>query len=247
MFKKIYSFYSNVFLKGVVLPFYYRLLKFSFKLFGIFSKASLSQFSEDLIIEIILKNAKRKKGIFVDVGCNHPIEYNNTYLLYLSGRRGINIDGNKDLIALYGRFRKGDTSLNYLVSDKEEDVVFHLSTSDKLSTIQSEHMDLSGKDNFSGTMDVLMKTKTLNSILEENLDRPDQEIDLLSIDVEGHDFEVISSIDLSKYKPYLIVIEMHDFSPIDFANHRIYQLLTQKQYSFSHYVFSTGYFIRNGL
>ena len=108
--KKIYSFYSNVLLKGYVLPYYFRFLRFFFKLFGVFAKVSLSQFSEDLIIDIILKNAKRKKGVFIDVGCNHPIEYNNTYLFYLRGRKCINIDGNIDLISLYDRFRSKDIS-----------------------------------------------------------------------------------------------------------------------------------------
>ena len=81
MFRKIYNYYSNVILKGNVLPFYYQFLRSTFKLFGIFVKASLSQSSEDVIIEKILKDAKKNKGIFVDVGCNHPIDYNNTYLL----------------------------------------------------------------------------------------------------------------------------------------------------------------------
>ena len=105
----LYKFYSNVLLKGFILPFYYRLLRGFFKLLGVFAKVSLSQFSEDTIIEIILKNARRKNGIFVDVGCNHPIEYNNTYLLYLKGWRGINIDGNGYLIDLYKKLTSGDS------------------------------------------------------------------------------------------------------------------------------------------
>lgn len=64
MFRSIYQFYSNVLLKGYLLPFYYRLLRGFFKLLGVFAKVSLSQFSEDTIIEIILKNAKEKNGGF---------------------------------------------------------------------------------------------------------------------------------------------------------------------------------------
>lgn len=242
LMRNIYPFYSNVLLKGFVLPFYFRLLRFFFKLFGVFAKVSLSQFSEDLIIDIILKNAKKKKGIFIDVGCNHPIEYNNTYQFYLRGRKCINIDGNKELISLYKQFRKNDISINSLVSDKEEIVAFHLSTSDKLSTIHSSHIDSIGEKKFPNSKIVEMNTQTLNSILEINL-KPGEEIDLLCIDVERHEFEVISSINLDYYKPYLIVIEMHDFSPINFSEHKIFKLLNN-HYSLEHYVFSSGYFIR---
>lgn len=62
MFRKIYNYYSNVILKGNVPPFYYQFLRSTFKLFGIFAKASLSQSSEDVIIEKILKDAKKIKA-----------------------------------------------------------------------------------------------------------------------------------------------------------------------------------------
>ena len=56
-----------------------------------YSKKSYSLSNVDLVIERIFKN--KKKGIFIDVGCNHPIKYNNnTYLLYKKGWNGINID-----------------------------------------------------------------------------------------------------------------------------------------------------------
>lgn len=244
MFKSIYQFYSNVLIKGYLLPFYYRLLKGFFKFLGAFAKVSLSQSSEDIIIEIILKNAKRKNGFFVDVGCNHPIEYNNTYLLYLKGWRGINIDGNGSLIKLYNKFRKEDLSLHQLVSNKEEEVVFNLSYKDKISTIDSDHMSSLGKDKFPDRLKIKMTTKTLNNILLENYNNQ-KDIDLLCIDVENHDFEVLSSIDLDKYKPYLIVIEMLDFSISKAQENQVYKLLTDKGYTLKHFVLSNGFFIRN--
>lgn len=244
MFRSIYQFYSNVLLKGYLLPFYYRLLRGFFKLLGVFAKVSLSQFSEDTIIEIILKNAKRKMGVFVDVGCNHPIEYNNTYLLYLKGWRGINIDGNGKLIDLYNKFRKEDINLHQLVSNKEEEVVFNLSYKDKISTIDSEHMSSLGEDKFPDHLKTKMTTKTLNSILLEHYNNK-KDIDLLCIDVENHDYEVLSSIDLDKYKPYLIVIEMLDFSINNAQENKVYKLLTDKGYTLTHFVFCNGFFVRN--
>lgn len=244
MFRKIYQFYSNTVLKGYVLPFYYRLQKDFFKLIGVFAKVSLSQFSEDIIIEIVLKNAKRNKGVFIDVGCNHPIEYNNTYLLYLKGWRGINIDGNGTLIELYQQFRKEDINLHNLVSNKEEEVIFNLSYKDKISTIDTDHVKSLGENKFPEHLRTKMTTKTLNTILAEHL-VDEKEIDLLCIDVENHDFEVLTSIDLDKYKPYLIVIEMLDFSMNAARENKIYNFLNEKGYTLTHFVFCNGFFVRN--
>ena len=65
-----------------------------------YSKKSYSISNVDLIIDHLLINTK--KGIYIDVGCNHPIKYNNTYLLYKKGWRGINIDADGGLIAIDG-------------------------------------------------------------------------------------------------------------------------------------------------
>ena len=48
-----------------------------------YSKTSYSISSVDLIIDRIFKDIK--KGIYIDVGCNHRIKFNNTYLLYKRG------------------------------------------------------------------------------------------------------------------------------------------------------------------
>ena len=40
----------------------------------------------DLLVAYIFQN--KKKGFFIDIGCNHPVYNNNTYLLYKKGWRG---------------------------------------------------------------------------------------------------------------------------------------------------------------
>ena len=58
-----------------------------------YTKKSYSISNVDLVIERIFKN--KDDGIYIDVGCNHPIKYNNTYLLYRKGWNGLNIDLDK--------------------------------------------------------------------------------------------------------------------------------------------------------
>lgn len=89
-----------------------------------------------------------------------------------------------------------------------------------------------------------MTTKTLNSVLEEHHIEGAGKIDLLCIDVENHDFEVISSIDLNKYQPYLVVIEILDLDINNPTSNKTYNLLHQNGYKLEHFVFSNGFFIR---
>lgn len=48
---------------------------------------------------------------YLDVGCNHPYEGNNTALLYLKGSCGVNIDANFNCIQLMNAERPDDTNI----------------------------------------------------------------------------------------------------------------------------------------
>lgn len=239
---KLYFFYSNIIVKKYFLPFAFRALRRFFKMFGIFAKSSLSQHAEDIIIDIMLKRGRKNNGVFVDVGCNHPIEYNNTYLLYLRGWRGINIDGNKKLVDLHKQMRSADTSLNYLISNEEKELTFYVSTSDKLSTLNPDEVK-KNPAKYRAEDQVKVQSKKLTSILDEHLPAG-KEIDLLCIDVEGHEIPVISSLDFHKYRPYLLVIESHDLTIENHSRHELFRMLDSHNYKLEYFVLSTCYFIR---
>ena len=74
-----------------------------------YTKKSYSISNVDLVIERIFKN--KNDGIYIDVGCNHPIKYNNTYLLYKKGWHGLNIDLDKKSIDQFNKLRKGDINI----------------------------------------------------------------------------------------------------------------------------------------
>jgi hypothetical protein len=54
--------------------------------------------------------------------------------------------------------------------------------------------------------------------------------DLLSIDVEGSDFDVLKSFDLEDFRPKLIVIEMHEFRLKDRSATGVYDYLLSRDY-----------------
>ena len=83
-----------------------------------YAKKSYSLSNVDLIIDYLFKNIIQRSCILI-IGCNHPIKFNNTYLLYKRGWSGINIDSDIDSIKLFNRFRSKDFNVRNIVSNDE--------------------------------------------------------------------------------------------------------------------------------
>ncbi len=167
----------------------------------------------------------KRNGFYVDVGCFHPINRNNTYLLYLNKWRGINIDFSQFSIDLFNFLRPDDLNLRCAVSDSEQNVkVFFQKELSQLSTIEEDQ----AKKVFQGEIKTKeIKAVSLNQILENSKYR-NQEIDLLDIDVEGADYKVLLGLDFEKYKPKLICIEIHNENIND---DKIFKFLVNKGYT----------------
>ena len=168
------------------------------------NKNFYSQFGEDKILSELFDKSITK-GIYVDVGCFHPIKHSNTYLLYKRGWRGINIDIEKMKINVFNLARPNDLNILAAVSDKSEKAyVYKTQEYGVGSTLNKEIIK---KDN--NIIDKFcITTKTLNSIIDDSIYK-NKQIDLLNIDAEGNDFSILLSIDLDRYNPKIIVIESH--------------------------------------
>ena len=57
-------------------------------------------------------------GYYVDIGAHHPVKYSNTYLLWLNGWSGINIDPLPNVMALFDKYRPKDINLNIVIQKK---------------------------------------------------------------------------------------------------------------------------------
>ena len=209
------------------------------------AQLSYSQFAEDIVLKIFFYG--KQKGFYVDVGCNHPKRLNNTYLLYQRGWRGINIDGNSSLIKKYAGCRKKDINLVQIISNEEGWVNFAVSTNSHVSTIDAGYKNAAGNNwEYPEDKSDRMYARTLNSVLKEHMpEDAGGKIDLLCVDVEGHDLQVLKSIDLDFYQPAMIVVEMHDFSLDKAETYGIYRYLRQCNYSLKYFSVINGYFVRN--
>tara|TARA_Y100001970_G_scaffold274750_1_gene375012 strand:- start:33 stop:644 length:612 start_codon:yes stop_codon:yes gene_type:complete len=185
---------------------------------------------EDLIIQKYFKD--KKNGLYVDLGCYHPIQYNNTLLLYQNGWEGINVDINKFSIKLFDFCRPKDINLNIAVSNKNSEIDFYFQKKlSLLSTIIKTQSDVA----FQGK---IKKSKILSQTLTKILDNSkykNRKIDFLDLDIEGADLEALESLDFSRYEPEMICAEIVDKNqPINddnLKNSNIYKFLIAKSYS----------------
>ena len=183
----------------------------------------------------------RQKGFYVDVGCNDPIHHSNTYRLYQLGWRGIAIDADQDLVEKYAKIRPRDTVVAALVSDLERGMDFHVFEGTEVSTV-----DLPSAKIWGESKEVLeirkLESRTLNKILDEC--KCPTEFELLKIDVEGHDAAVLRSVDLGKYRPRIILIEIHNQTVESVVSTEIYQILSRLEYKMVSLAGYNGFFVR---
>jgi|TARA_B110000238_G_scaffold200102_1_gene249077 FkbM family methyltransferase len=207
-----------------------------------FNKKRYFSFSGvDIILEKIFMH--QPKGIYIDVGCQHPIKNSNTYLLFKKGWEGINVDLDKDNIELFKRSRSNDNNFNKALSNdvKEVDLYFYHKKS-PINTIDKKTSEFQ-KAKVSSIKKI--KTDTLNNIIL-NTKYKDQSFDLLSIDVEGHELEVLKGFDLNKFSPKVIVVEYLDLnvSKLEIKNLNIEHIINTKIYR---YLISKNYILVNSI
>jgi Methyltransferase FkbM domain len=153
---------------------------------------SYSQGGEDLALLNIFNG--RTKGSYIDIGAHHPSRFSVTRMLYDLGWSGVNIDANKDLIANFQKSRPRDTNICAAVGSLNQ-YELHIFTEPAISTT-----NLIWRDKFISAENIVLKTALVDGVsLREIFDRHflSRDIDLLTIDIEGTDFDALISGDFS--------------------------------------------------
>lgn len=164
---------------------------------------SYSQNLEDVIFQRVFD---RDDGFYIDVGANDPVIDSATYALYRRGWRGIAVEPQVALHTRALEIRPEDTNVLALASDAEENVVFYeVEPWHYLSTLDPTIAALHAADGYT-VHETRRSALTLNTILAEHL--RSRVIDLLVVDVEGAEAKVLTGLDLTRYRPTLIMIEV---------------------------------------
>ena len=167
--------------------------------------AEYISFSQNLEDVVLVALCDKRDGFYVDVGAHNPFKYSNTYLLWLRGWKGINIDPLPGCKELFDKARPGDINIACGVSESEELLYYNF----KGGAYNTCNRELGEKYVRESNLEMVEKktipTKKLSQIFSEYVS--DKKIDIMNIDVETMELDVLRSNDWSKWRPTYIVIE----------------------------------------
>jgi FkbM family methyltransferase len=207
-----------------------------------YASKSYSQEGEDMILSRIF--GQQKKGFYVDVGACHPTRFSNTYFFYKRGWRGINIDAMPKSMKLFKKLRPRDINLEIAISDQKQIRKYYTFNEPALNSfsknVSEEHAKIE-KYKIISTYE--LETKTLEEVLDNYLPA-NQEIDFLSIDVEGLDFEALKSNNWEKYRPKIVLVEVLKSNLENLPEDEVCKFMIKERYNLLAKSVNTAFFAR---
>lgn len=162
---------------------------------------------EDHEKELVSAFLGEESGVFIEVGANHPTGGSQTWHLAQRGWRGIIVEPLRKYYDLLVEKRPESTIFKAACTSPQKagTILLHIPAEDGFATVEPN------KDDFDVKYDETesVAAKTLESIIEEwrtetkQIDR----IRFVSVDVEGHELDVLMGLNLKKHRPDLLLIE----------------------------------------
>ena len=162
---------------------------------------SYSQNFEDVILWRALKHVKN--GFYIDVGANDPTVYSITKAFYDTYWQGINIEPSTHYFEKLKLERRRDTNINCIIGSSKKLITFYEFENTGLSTINNDIANEHIKKGYRAKT-LLKEMKTLNEICNILNTKT---IHFLKIDVEGAEKEVLEGFDLTRFRPWIILVE----------------------------------------
>ena len=160
------------------------------------NKDSYAQHGEDKLVEQLLSNGVNS---FIDIGANDGVLFSNSFKFAKNGAQGICVEPSPiafKKLQLNHLFHRNITCVHAAISNKNGKIYLNeLGYESTLSKVSTK------KTNNSYSVDCL----SFDSILKSH--PKFIEVDLLTIDTEGHEKEVIQGLTNSNFKAKIIIIE----------------------------------------
>lgn len=190
---------------------------------------SYAQNGEDVILWRALRGVAH--GRYLDVGAYDPVIDSVTKAFYERGWRGVSVEPLPECAERLRADRPGDEIVEAAVTDDGPgELTIHEFVGTGLSTLIDDFADRHEAEGFE-RREVVVATAGLDAIIERSTLLSD-EIHFLKVDVEGLEREVLLSIDLAKYRPWIIVVEATEPASTTPSHERWEGLLLEAGYEF---------------
>jgi FkbM family methyltransferase len=161
------------------------------------------QNAEDVVLRRALQDVAA--GFYVEVGANDHRELSISRPFYDAGWHGIAVEPVAELAEEFRRERPRDIVVQAAVTAADVDAVtLHLIEGTGLSSLDQQVTERHADAGYESRA-VTVPARTLDSILAE-AEAP-ADIHFMVVDTEGTEADVLASIDLRRWRPWVIVVE----------------------------------------
>ncbi|HEX2043046.1 MAG TPA: FkbM family methyltransferase [Acidimicrobiales bacterium] len=200
---------------------------------------SYAQNAEDVLLDRLF--ARGLKGFYIDVGAMDPVHNSVTKHFYDLGWRGINVEPAEEPFRRLREVRTRDVNLGVGVSDEAGTLTFYEAPPDTGdSTFSAEH---AARHRASGVVfsERSVPVVTLAQVCEDHVE---DEIDFVSVDVEGHEDRVVAGADWKRWRPRVVLIEATEPGTTVPSHDRWEPTLLEADYLFAAFDGLNRYYVR---
>lgn len=168
----------------------------------------MKKYSQNDEQDVILKYFENYPfGLYLDIGAYDPEVFSNTRALYEKGWRGVLVEPAEMNYNVLKEYFKKDNAMQIIktcVGTYDGEVPFLDSGGDAIGTIVPSHAEKWAKGYGTNYTKVNSRIVTIETLLKETIYK---KFDFINIDVEAHDWEVLSQIKLNEVGCSLVCVE----------------------------------------
>ena len=174
------------------------------------ARLTFAQQGEDIVLFHVIRDLLRvERATYLDIGAAEPVRSSNTYLLWTTGHRGVLVEPNPALTKKLRDKRLGDVVVEagIGVGDQAAADYYEIRGNPALNTFSPDQVKALKRRMGEDIVERVSKMPLINihRVIAEQLGG--KVPDVVSTDIEGMDYDVIRSLDLSRFRPGAICAE----------------------------------------
>lgn len=210
---------------------------------------SHSSYGEDAVLfglmnrlESMSKTNDFTYSTYIDIGCFHPVIDNNTAFLYKGGWRGTLIDPNPAVKLEVETHRPQDLFLEVAVTtDPSINELMIFNDANSMNSMDKKFVERAQKASNTEIIKTLkVESITIDQVFEKHIDRFGSVPSVVNIDIEGMDYDVITSFSF-KHRPLFFIIEDEILG--SFEDSRLKKFMESKNYAIVSANFLSGIYM----